>query len=106
MAGRFFDYDPITGVKQTYHKQDNGFVIQSTQDVEAVLNHNKRKQNDDSGHYRNKDLHQVAAIPYVVVEAWWNELGDNPFAKHNRNWLKAKLNDPDNKFLRTKGGKL
>lgn len=106
MAGRFFDYDPVTGIKETYHKTDKGFAIETTQDVQRVLDHNKRALNEDSGHYRGANHHPVAAIPYVVLQKWRTELGSDPLAKHNRKWLIAKLNDPDNKFLRLKGGKL
>lgn len=103
---RLLDYDPLSGVKEVFHKTDKGFTIQTIQDVEPILNRNKQMLNSDSGNYRNGNYHPVAAIPKVVVEAWWKELGDNPFAKHNRKWLIAKLNDPDNKFLRLKGGTL
>jgi hypothetical protein len=106
MAGKLLDYDPVTGIKEVFHKTDNGFIIQSTQDVEQVLNHNKRMLNDDNGHYRDGNLHPVAAIPLVVLEAWRKELGSDPLAKGNRKWLIGKLNDPDNKFLRLKGGTL
>lgn len=106
MAGRFLDYDPNTGLKEIYHKTDKGFAIQTIQDVKPILERNKQLMNDDSGHYRNGNYHHVASIPLVVVEQWRKELGDDPMAKHNRKWLIAKLNDSENKFMRTKGGKL
>jgi len=106
MAGRFFDYDPVTGITETFHKTDKGFVIQTSQDVEKTLDFAKYMRAEDTGHYRDANYHPVAAIPYVLIQKWTDELGDNPLAKHNRKWLIAKLNDPDNKFLRLKGGKL
>ena len=103
---RILDYDPITGITETYHKTEKGFAIQKTQDVESVLKHNKQMLNEDNGHYRDGNYHPVAAIPLVVIEQWWKELGDDPMAKHNRKWLIAKLNLSENKFLRLKGGTL
>ena len=106
MDRRLFDYDPYSGVTEYFHKTENGFAIQTVQDVQPVLERNKALLNNDSGHYRDGNYHHVASIPIVVIEQWRKELGDDPMAKHNRKWLIAKLNDPDNKFMRTKGGRL
>jgi hypothetical protein len=106
MAGKLLDYDPLSGVSEYYHKTDKGFAIQTVQDVEPVLDRNKRLMNEDSGHYRDGNYHHVASIPIVVLEQWRKELGDDPLAKHNRKWLIAKLNDRENMFMRTKGGTL
>lgn len=104
---KILDYDPVTGVQEIFHKTDDGFAIQTVQNVENVLNNNKRALNEDSGNYRGANYHHVAAIPIVVAQKWRKELnGDDPFAAHNRKWLISKLNDPDNKFMRTKGGTL
>lgn len=106
MSKRLLEYDPVTGLTEYFHKTEKGFAIETVQDVEGVIEHNKKALNNDNGHYRHGNFHPVAAIPHIVIEQWRKELGDDPLAKRNRKWLIAKLNDSDNKFLRLKGGRL
>ena len=106
MSKKILDYDPHTGIAEYFHKTDSGFAIQQVQNVQPVLDANKRKLAEDSGHYRDGNYHHVASIPLVMVEKWSQEIGGDILAKHNRKLLIAKLNDPDNKFMRTKGGTL
>lgn len=106
---KLIDYDPVTGIKEVFHKDasnPNKFYIETVQDVSSVIEHNKRLISEDSGNYRHGNFHHVATIPHVVIERWRKELGDDPMAKRNRKWLLAKLNDRDNQFMRTKGGRL
>lgn len=103
---RILDHDSHTGITEVFHTTANGFGIQAVQDVKPILERNKQLMANDSGNYRNGNYHHVASIPLIVVEQWRKELGDDPMAKHNRKWLMRKLNDPDNKFMRTKGGTL
>ena len=79
--------------------------VQVVQDVSACL-----KRNEDALSLADKswkgDLHEVAAIPRVIVEQWYQELGSNPFSKENRPWLLSRLNNRDWAQLRTKEGRL
>lgn len=107
MAGKFLDYDPYTGITETFHKTDNGFVIQSSQDVKPVFDFAATERSYDPGNYRKGNYHLEAVIPAVKLIEWRNELGgDDPMAKHNRKWLLAKLNDPENSKLRTRSTRL
>lgn len=105
---KILDVDPVTGLTEIFHKDPGSdkFTIQTVQNVGPVLEHNKKLLNNDTGNYRNGNFHHIASVPHVVIEQWRKELGDDPLAKRNRKWFIAKLNDRDNKFMRTKGGTL
>jgi hypothetical protein len=97
----------VDGVDR-YHYFDEAndkTIIQTTQDVEPIFDLNKRAlANSDPGW--KGDWHYVAAIPKVILEQWWAELGDDPFHERNKIWLFAKLNDRDFSKVRTKEGRL
>ena len=103
--GRILDVDPFTGLKETFHKTDNGFIIQTSQDVKPILDRNDALRNNGSGNWKG-DMHHIASIPMVVVQQWWKELGGDPFSKKNRPFLIKKLNDRDWYRLKTKEGNL
>ena len=103
---KLIDYDAITGVAEYYHSNpDGGFAIQTVQDVAPVLDANQKARSSASSNWKG-GMHHIASIPQVVVEAWWKELGSDPFAKKNRPWLIARLNNRDWYKLRTKDGRL
>jgi hypothetical protein len=71
MAKRLLSYDPITGVR-TYHDYDHDTkktYITEEQDVEAILNHNKKLANDSS--YKKQgikdDWYHFATVPNTVL---------------------------------------
>ena len=84
---------------------DDQFVVERTQDVEPILNQNKMRQNDGlDGYSKSRDLKQVASIPLVVAESWMKTDGVNWLqltGSDREKYLRKKLNDPDNAFLRT-----
>lgn len=90
-----------------FHTDDELTIVESVQDVEPYLERNKAEFNSKEKHTPWNTPgpgEKVASIPLVIAEQWWKELGDDPFAKRNRQWLARKLNDPDNRFLRTRPG--
>ncbi len=86
-----------------YDAETDRMVVNRTQDVESILEANKRKYNDfgDRHLHRGETFHHAASIPNIVIERWIKEYGTNPLDKGNEALLKRILNDPDNKFLRT-----
>lgn len=105
---RLLDYDRFTGISDYYDKVDGKVVIRSVQDVEPMLDHNLVDRNSAQTGWKG-DMHKVASIPLIVVEQWTNELkrqgrDPRPFAKCNRPFLIAKLNDKSWSKLRTKDG--
>ena len=95
----------ISSVFHYDHTEDKP-IIQTVQDVTPYLESNKSQYNEKERHskWREGLGEKVASIPFIVLEQWRVELKDDPLAKRNRKWLRAKLNSNDNKFLRTRPG--
>lgn len=104
----------MTAEVTTEIKANNGeLVIKREQDVEPILDANRREINEvtswrpyASGR-KDVALRKVAEIPNVVIERWMKE-GINIFSPDPdmQKKFKAKLNDPDWKWLRTFPGRL
>jgi len=98
--------DALTGKETWCHFQpDGGFIFETTQNVDALLQENKKQANE----YRNGSLlgntqrHQqkVADIPAGLYHELVQKFGR---PKDNPNAWKRWLNDYDNRFFRTGGG--
>jgi len=80
-------------------------TVVRTQDVQTILDHNKAMQNDGSeGYGASRELRKIASIPLIVIERWAKEDGVSYFDLHGpekTKYLRKKLNDPDNRFLKT-----
>jgi hypothetical protein len=97
-------------VNTTYAEEDGKLVVARTQDVEPVLEANKRRMNDAPGLksgqvYQDEVFNKVASIPMVVVEQWMKE-GIDIFNPDHADAVNRKLNDPEYRYLRTLPGKL
>lgn len=86
--------------------------VKRTQDVAPILDFNKACQNDPdfrNGYTPSGDMKHVARIPLVVLELWYKEAGrpaGGVYGQAMNEIIRKKLNDPDNKFLRTGGGEI
>jgi hypothetical protein len=95
-------------VVKTFHYDDNRIVIQQTQDVEAIVEDNKRRQSErPTGFFR-----KLASVPTVVLYQWMLKDGIAPgvFMRMKKAekmaWYRRHLNDSDNKYLRTVEGQI
>lgn len=97
---RLFSKDPHTGITKYWHVKANGeYVVETQQDVSAIVEANKREYNETPSRYR--DVNKVASIPLsVYYELKRKGIADDPKA------LKKWLNDRDNQVFRTRAGKL
>ena len=98
--------DPIKRSFSYDHTDDKG-VIHSVQDVEPLLDLNKREQTGDSMYATGRGpagMHKVASIPLVIIEKWKAELGVDVMNKDHMPKVKQLLNDPEYRYLRTGGG--
>ena len=99
-------------VETRWHDDESAgqFTIERVQDVEPILDNNKRLLNDGTnGYSKTKDLKRVASIPLVVIEQWMKKDGVNFLSlsgPERQKYLRKKLNDPDNRWLRTSDGRL
>lgn len=88
-----------------YDEENDKTIIQTVQDVEPLLDINKRALANSDSSWKG-DMHHVASIPRVVWESWWAEFGGDPMLPENQPKLMAKLNNKDWCKLRTKTGRL
>lgn len=96
---RWFIHDPLT--RQNHiHTEWDGDVLNQILDV------NKAKQNaDDKGWSRTREMRRVASIPFAVLDIWRGE-GIRWWDQNHAPAVKAKLNDPQFRHLRTAPGRL
>ncbi len=107
----FKDYDPHTGITETFYQDPMSGVIKvnQSQDTQALTDINHRERTDTGSGWK-EDFHKVASIPLIVIDIWREELkamgnrDSNPLAKSNEKWFIAKLNSNDFLKLRTKEG--
>ncbi len=84
-----------------YEEAEDALHVETVQDVEPILDHNKRLMTMNDGYSPSRDLRRVASIPNVIWERLMREgIADDPKA------LKRWLNDPDNRYFRTAPGRV
>lgn len=102
MSKRLFDVDPLTGSIQYWHWDDERqqFTIETEQRVDDLLDANRRQYNDSTDDYKG-DMHKVASIPMnIYMDLKQKGIIDDPAA------FKRWLNDPENRYFRTKPGRV
>ena len=90
------NFSNVNGVtyESVFDKSNGRLCVKSTQDVEPIIEANKRIRNDFKD-YHKKEFVRVASIPNIKVE----ELMKNGIwfdKKRFKKWL----NDPDNRYFR------
>jgi len=109
------DYDKVGGITEEFWYADNRIqggpgriTIRRFQDVDDILDLNKAAFNSHTGkkpqYGDSNGNHHVATIPNILIEKWMKE-GFNWFASTDKE-RKAKLNDPDNRKLLVRPGRL
>ena len=109
------DYDPETGITEEFwysmNKVSGGparINIKRFQDVDDILDLNKRSFNSHTGkkpkYSDSNGQHHVATIPSILVEKWMRE-GFNWYESTDKE-RRSRLNDPDNRKLLARPGKL
>jgi len=87
-----------------YEESEDKMYFETVQDVEPILEANKRAFDVDAKTHKSETMNHVARIPMVVIEAHYRKTGCD-LMKDSKALMKF-LNDPENRFLRTKPGKL
>lgn len=100
----------IVHTEVSIDSEDGALVERRVQDVEPILEANKARQFDEAWWSANKDMLLVAEIPFVIAEQWMREAGITPHEflslDPGEGWLKRKLEDPENRFLRVYPGRI
>jgi len=107
---------PVTGERllsdhlglKTWHSYDelnDRTQLRYSQECDPILETNRIIQNEWNGVEKNKAMHHVASIPFIVIELWKQEGID---INNKDDWpaVRRKLNDPDFRGLRTGLGNL
>lgn len=105
-----FDFDPHTGIKETFHQDGRKITIHKSADISKELAANRVDLNQSKSGWKGA-FHKVASIPPIMLEMWAEELkrkgkDPNPLSTANRAFLIAKLNNREYSKLRTKEGNL
>ena len=99
---RVFDTDPALNLTRYWHWDEDKeqAVIETRQEVTDLLDANKAEANEASTGWKG-DMHKVASIPLnVYYDLKQKGIIDDPKA------FKRWLNSPENRFFRTKLGKV
>ena len=104
---RLFDTDPLTGAIEHFHfdESEDKFTIHTVNDVEPVIERNKKLFNhDDGGWNSTRDGKRIASIPMEIILKWKQDYGVDLFNRDHLPKVKQLLNDPDWRYLRTAPG--
>lgn len=98
---RTLSYDPVLGIKRTFHWDDttDEFLIQTQQDTTDIVEANKAAYNDAPDRWG--DFTRVASIP-ISLYFDLKKKGIVDDDKAMKRWLE----DPSNRFFRTRPGRL
>lgn len=98
---RELDRDPLTNRRRWFHWDDETktFTIETEQDVTDLVEANQEVAKEDTGRYG--EFTRIASVPMNVYFDLKKRgiIGD-------KKKLQAWLNDPDNRFYRTKLGRV
>jgi hypothetical protein len=93
--------------KSKKHNTANGAVIEVAQDVTGIIEQNKQEYNNSSTTW-GEDVfdNKIASIPFTVIDSLNQKGIMRGFHVLDMPKFKAWLNDPDNRFFRTKQGRV
>ncbi|BDC37915.1 hypothetical protein [Paraburkholderia terrae] len=104
MIKKHFESVPEFGIERWWHYDESSdtAVIETVQDHTAIVEANKASFNsvDERSRY-NDGMHKVATIPLVILQDLKQKgILNDPAA------LKRWLNDPENRYFRTRPGQV
>jgi hypothetical protein len=106
VSGRIVSWNPDTATQQKLHFEGDDLVLHTQQDVTEILELNKAQfaaENSKAVEKWKGEWHQVARIPLSI----YFQLQKRGLLKKGReNDLKAWLNDNENRFFRTRAGRV
>lgn len=102
----FHQYTNELGVTRQFFSDDDGNItVNMMQDVSGILEQNKRAANDRGKSITSDYANPIGSIPHVIAKKWldeegwfWMDADKDPDVDKK---LKAKLNDPEWRYLRT-----
>ncbi len=89
------------------HKTDDGIVLEVVQDVSDIVERNKKEYNNNSKKWGDDVFdNKIASIPMTVVDKLNQQGIMRGFHVLDQKAFFKWLNDPDNRFFRTKQGRI
>jgi hypothetical protein len=104
---RLFNVDTFTGRHTVSHDDhEGGVILETTQDVSQIIEANKKQFNEITSQDKWGDITHVARLPLTVIDDLNKKGIMRGFAVIDETAFKAFLNHPDNRFFRTRPGKV
>jgi hypothetical protein len=104
---KIFSQDLDTATVQIAHNDGEGnLILETVQDVKPFLEQNKASYAQIDERARWGEFTQIASIPFTVIQQLNKEGILKGFHIVEPKKLKAWLNDSDNRFFRTRPGRI
>jgi hypothetical protein len=104
---KLFSSDPLVGRYTVAHEDgEGGIILETKQDVSHIVEGNKKMFNEVTSLDKWGDLTHVARLPLTVIDDLNKKRIMRGFAVIDEKAFKAFLNDPDNRFFRTRPGRV
>jgi hypothetical protein len=103
---KIFTSDDIrkTEVEST---DDGGLIFQTEQDVTSIIEQNKKEYNATNGRWGDDVFdNKIASIPLTVIDELNKQGVMRGFHVVDQKRFRQWLNEPDNRFFRTRQGKV
>ena len=82
-----------------YHNPTGEFAIEHVENLQPLLDSNKRLQQED--HSIRDEFRLSARIPATVYYEWRNKYGVDLFNPNHKEGVKKLINSPEYKYLKT-----
>lgn len=94
------------GKQSNFHDVDGNYFIENKQDITGIIENNKAQFNAIDEKAKWGEWTKVASIPNVVVDELNKQGIMRGFAVLDEKRFRIFLNDPDNRFFRTRPGQV
>lgn len=94
------------GKNTNFHDLDGKFLIETSQDISGIIESNKAQFNAIDEKAKWGEWTKVASIPNVVVDELNRQGVMRGYAVLDEKRFRMFLNDPDNRFFRTRPGQV
>jgi hypothetical protein len=94
------------GKESNFHDVDGGYVIETKQDITGIIESNKAQFNAIDERAKWGEWTKVASLPNVVVDELNKQGIMRGYAVVDEKRFRAFLNNPDNRFFRTRPGQV
>jgi hypothetical protein len=94
------------GKESNFHDVDGGYVIETKQDITGILESNKAQFNAIDERAKWGEWTKIASLPNVVIDDLNKQGIMRGFAVLDEKRFRSFLNNPDNRFFRTRPGQV